>query len=90
MVFLSKKVDGNMIFTDSWKSLVLNFSVMGKTVFFSAKILMERWYIHGLFELSMIFQKLENVVFPAVLRENKVIRNWYYRLLKIDVIFQRP
>ena len=90
MVFLSKKFDGNMIFTDCWKSLVLNFSVMGNTVFFSAKMLMERLYIPGLFELSMIFQKLENVVFPAVLRENKVIRNWYYRLLKIDVIFQRP
>ena len=34
MVFLNQKVDGNMIFTDYWKVLVLNFSVMGNTVFF--------------------------------------------------------
>ena len=28
----------------------------GKYVFFSAKMLIERWYLLGLFELSMIFQ----------------------------------
>ena len=55
-----------MIFTGYWEVLVLNFSVMGNTVFFSAKKLMERWYLHGLFELSMIFQDLENMVFRAV------------------------
>ena len=66
MVFLSQKVDGNMIFTDYWKVLVLNFSGMGNTVFFSAKKLMERWYLRGLFELSMIFQDLGNRVFRAV------------------------
>ena len=33
-LFLSQKIDGNMIFTDYWKVLVLNFSVMGNTVFF--------------------------------------------------------
>ena len=32
-VFLSQKVDGNMILTDYWNALVLNFSVMGNTVF---------------------------------------------------------
>ena len=125
--FLSQKVDGKMIFTDYWKVLVLNFSVMrnmvffwvkklmekmiftdygkvlvlnfvmvGNTVFFesrswwkddicwiprsscfelfgdgkydlfSDKKLMERWYLHGLFELSMIFQDLGNTVFRAV------------------------
>ena len=32
MVFLSQKVDGNMIFTDYWKVLVLTFSEMGNTV----------------------------------------------------------
>ena len=37
MVFLSQKVDGNMIFTDYWKVLVLNFSVMGNTVFFESR-----------------------------------------------------
>ena len=45
MVFLNQKVDGNMIFTDYWKVLVLNFSVMGNTVFFWVKKLMERWYL---------------------------------------------
>ena len=32
--FFSQKVDGKMIFTDYWKVLVLNFSMMGNTVFF--------------------------------------------------------
>ena len=94
--FLSQKVDGKMIFTDYWKVLVLNFSLMGNTVFFesrswwkddiywlfrsscfelfgdgkyclfSAKTLMERWYILDLFELSMIFRDLGNMVFRAV------------------------
>ena len=34
-----------MIFTDCWKVLVLNFLEVGNTVFFSAKKLMERWYL---------------------------------------------
>ena len=65
-LFLSQDVVGNMIFTDYWKVLVLNFSVMGNTVFFSAKKLIERWYLHGHFELSMLFQDLRNLVFCAV------------------------
>ena len=65
--FLSQEVDGKMIFTGYWEVLVLNFSVMGNTVFFSAKKLMERWYLLGLFELSMIFQDLGNMVFRAVI-----------------------
>ena len=44
-LFSSQKVDGNMIFIDYWKVLVLNFSDMGNTVFFWAKKLMERWYL---------------------------------------------
>ena len=43
--FLSQKVDGKMIFTNYWKFFVLNFSMMGNTVFFSVKKLMERWYL---------------------------------------------
>ena len=43
--FLSQKVDGKMLFTDYWKVLVLNFLVIGNTVFFWAKKLMERWYL---------------------------------------------
>ena len=30
MVFLSQRVDGNMIFTDYWNVLVLNFLMMEK------------------------------------------------------------
>ena len=65
-LFLSQEVDGKMIFTGYWEVVVLNFSVMGNTVFFSAKNLMERWYLRGLFELPMIFQDLGNMVFRAV------------------------
>ena len=50
--FLSQKVDGKMIFTGCWEVLVLNFSVMGKAAYFSAKKLMERWYLLGLSELQ--------------------------------------
>ena len=44
-LFLSQKFDGNMIFTDYWKVLVLNFSEMKNKVFLWAKKLMERWYL---------------------------------------------
>ena len=64
--FLSQKINGKMIFTGCWEVLVLNSSVMGNTAFFSAKKLMERGYLLGLFELSMIFQDLGNMVFRAV------------------------
>ena len=39
---------------------------MGNNVFFQPKKLMERLYLLGLFELSMIFQDLGNMVFRAV------------------------
>ena len=42
--FLSQEVDGKMTFTGYWEVLILNFSVMGNAVFFSAKKLMERRY----------------------------------------------
>ena len=45
MVFLSRKVDGKMIFTDYWKVIVLIFSGMTNPIFFWAKKLMERWYL---------------------------------------------
>ena len=45
MVFLSQKVEGNMVFTDYWKVLVFNLSVMGNTVFFWVQKLMKRWYL---------------------------------------------
>ena len=43
--FLSQKVDGKMLFTDYGNILVLNFSVIEKTVFFWVEKLMERWYL---------------------------------------------
>ena len=36
-LFFSQEVDGKMIFTGYWEVLVLNFSVMGNTVFFHSK-----------------------------------------------------
>ena len=66
--FLRQKVDEKMIFTDYWKVFLLNFSEMGNRVFFWAKTLMERWYLLGLYELSMVFQDLGNMVFRAVFR----------------------
>ena len=96
--FLSQKVDGKMLFTDYWKVLVLNFSVIGKMVFFesrswwkddiywlmksfcfefygdgkyglffSQKVDEKMIYIIGLFEISMIFRDLGNMVFRTVL-----------------------
>ena len=44
-LFSSQKVDGNMIFIDYWKVLVLNFSEMRNTVFVWAKKLMKRWHV---------------------------------------------
>ena len=43
--FLNQKVYGNLIFTDYWKVLVLNFWEMGNRVFFSDKKLIERQYL---------------------------------------------
>ena len=65
-VFFDQEVDGKMIVTGYWEDLVLNFLVMGNMVFFLAKKLMERWYLDGLFELSMIFEELGNMVFRTV------------------------
>ena len=111
-LFLTQKFDWKMIFTDYWKGLVLNFSVVWNTVFFesrswwkddiywllriscfklfrdgkyglfSAKRLMERWYLDSLFELSMIFQDLGNIVFRAacVLMPN-VLKSFFHKNL---------
>ena len=43
--FLSQEFDGKMIFNGYWEVLVLNFSVIGNTFFFSAKKLMEIYYM---------------------------------------------
>ena len=92
-LFLSQSVDGKMIFTDYWNVLVLNFPQMGNTVFFSVKKLMETRYLLSLFELSMIFQDLGNMVFLAVFSlwcwKTKRIseQNMDYRLSNVCKIF---
>ena len=65
-LFLSEKVDGKMLITDYWKVVVLGFSVMGNYGLFPPKKLMKRWYLLGLFELSLTFQGLGYMVFYAV------------------------
>ena len=45
MFVTREKVDGNMIFTDYWKFLVLNFLRMKNTVCFWAKTVMKRRYL---------------------------------------------
>ena len=71
-LFLSQKVNGKMIFTDYWKILVLNFSVMGNTVFSLANKLMKRWYLLSLFKLYIIFQDLGNIFFRAASNKKNI------------------
>ena len=73
--FLSPEVDGKIIFTGYWEVLFLIFLVIGNTVFFSAKMKMERRYLLGLFALCMIFQDLRNMVFRAVFESSYFIRS---------------
>ena len=90
----SQKVDRKMMSTDYWKFLVLSFLVMGNAAFFSAKKLMERWYLLGLFEFSMVFQDLGNMVFRAVshrgsnycLRANEINKSWQNYLVDVRKI----
>ena len=57
-LFLSQKIVGKMIFTDYWKVLVLNFSVMGSTVFFSVKKLMGKmiftWFLWAFHDIPRL------------------------------------
>ena len=55
----------------------------GKYGLFSPKKLMERWYLLGIFQLSMIFQHLGNMVFCAVPEE---IINQELRVKRTDEI----
>ena len=95
-VFLLQKVDEKMIFTDYWKVLALHFLVMGNMVFFSVKKLMERWYLLGLFELSMIFEDLGNMIFHAVcfglntVKDTSVLQNLWLLFCIHKVGSSRP
>ena len=48
-------------------------------VFFKAETLMERWYLLALFELSKLFQNLENMVFRAVVYQ-------FFSMVKRNII----
>ena len=65
VVFLSQKADGKWYLLVAEKFLFWTFR-RWKIRPFSAKKLMERWYLLALFELPMIFQDLGNMVFRAV------------------------
>ena len=79
-VFFEPKSWWKMIFTNSWKVLVLNFSMIRNTVCFSTKKLMERWCLLGLFKLSIIFRDLANMVLRSV-RPNFLLVARYFLLI---------
>ena len=54
----------------------------GKYGLFSAKMLIERWYLLGLFELSMIFQELGNMVFRTVLEIISIFQS--FKNIRVD------
>ena len=83
----SKKLMEKMLFTDYCKALVLNFSVVGNTSFFTIKKSMERWYWVSFFELAMIFQDLGKTVFCAVIVHQK--QKSFFRIIfvKLHEIF---
>ena len=87
--FLSQKVYGKIIFTDYWKNLVLNFSMMGNTVFFESTSWWKRWFILITEKLSETlvfnFSVVWNTVFFWV---RKFMERWYLLgLFVLSVIF---
>ena len=73
--FWAKKLMERWYLLVTEKFLFWNFRWWEIQSFFQKKKLMKRLYLHGLFELSMIFQDLGNMVFHAV----KELRNIYPR-----------
>ena len=73
--FLSLKVDVKMIFTDYWKVLVLIFLMMGNTVFFWVKKLMEKMIFTDYWKVLVLnFSVVGNTVFFWV---KKLMERWY-------------
>ena len=74
MVFLSQKVNENMIFTDYWKGLALTISTIGNMVFFEPKIWWKD-YIFWLLKSSCIelFGDGKSVFFWV----KKLMERWY-------------
>ena len=74
-IFLSQKNDGKMIFTDYWKVLILNFSVMGNMAFFQVKKLMEKMIFTDYGKVLVLnFSVVGNAVFFWV---KKLMERWY-------------
>ena len=68
---MSQEVDGKDDIYWLRKSSCFELYGGGKYDLFSAEKLMERWYLIGLFELSMIFQDLGSTFFRAVIYKSK-------------------
>ena len=78
-LFLSQKVDWKMIFTDYWKGLVLNFSVMGNIVFFESR----SWWKDDIYWLlrSSCFEIFGDGKYGLFFRQNvdgKMIFTWSF------------
>ena len=94
--FWAKKLMEKMKFTDYWKVLVLNFSVVENTVFFWVKKLMERWYLLVTEKfLFWTFRWWENTIFfqPKSWWKDDIYLvflsfPWYSRTWKIRVFVQ--
>ena len=71
--FLHQRVDGNLVFTDYSKVLVLNFSEIGNTVFSWDNNLMHKWYLL-ITEKSLFwtFRWMGNKVW-----DKKSLERWY-------------
>ena len=80
-----QKYDGNMIFTDYWKVLVLMFLEMGNAVFSWAKKLMEVWYllITGKF-LFWTFRWWKIRSFSSQEVDGKMIFTGYWEVLVLN------
>ena len=75
MVFFSQKIDGNMIFTDCWKVLILIFSGIGNIVFFEPK----SWWkddIYWLLERSC-FDFFQYWKMQSFFWVKKLMERWY-------------
>ena len=78
-VFLAKKLMERRYLLITEKALFWTFWRWKNGIFFWAKKLMERWYLLGLFEFSMIFKGLGNMVFHAVTTNiSSAFKKWFY------------
>ena len=82
--FLSKEVDGNMIFINYWKVLVSNFSGMRNTVFFETNT--ENIYIYWLLKCSCIelFGDGKYGLFLSQKVDGKMIFTGYWKVLALS------